>query len=133
MHPIRSHRPMNIQVPQGFWNVVFFCCGKDLAPLVPTSLSIPRRGVGREVAIKTVAKKVDYFILHPLLPVFQSCFLGETLSLTFSWPGEILLIIPRIPRHVQLQLHLGIPDPIPTKPGNFPVFLPSPGSIQVCG
>lgn len=48
---------MNTQVPQGFWNLLFFYGGKDFAPLVPISLSIPGRGVGIEVSIKTVAKK----------------------------------------------------------------------------
>lgn len=43
MHPIRSHRLVNIQVPQGIWNLMFFYGGKDFAPLVPTSLSVPRR------------------------------------------------------------------------------------------
>lgn len=47
---------MNIQVPQGFWNLLFFYGGKDFAPFVPSLLSIPRRGGGKEVSIKIVAK-----------------------------------------------------------------------------
>lgn len=83
--------------------------------------------MGREVSIKTVAKML---IISSFIRYYQFSslvFQGERVPFTFSWLLEILQIIPCFPCHVQLQLHFGIPDPIRTKPDNFPIFLPSPG------
>ncbi|KAK4828558.1 hypothetical protein QYF61_027527 [Mycteria americana] len=39
--------------------------------------------------------------------------------------GEALLVILCIPSQVQLQLHLGLPDPVPTQPGSVPILFPA--------
>ncbi|KAK4832075.1 hypothetical protein QYF61_020631, partial [Mycteria americana] len=94
---------MYVQVPQVVTNLIFPYNGRDFAPPVPVLLSIHLR-------------------------VCQSCSWGGyaffDLPFLADIPVEALLIIPCIPCQVQLQLRLGLPDPIPTQPGSIPVLFP---------
>ena len=50
MHLVRSHRLLNVQVPQVVSNLVFCYSGSGFAPLVPILQSIDSGKARREVA-----------------------------------------------------------------------------------
>jgi len=121
MHLVRSHRLMYVQVPQLVPNLIFPYSGRGFSPLVPILQSIDSGGARREVASRRLREKncgVPQPFPHLLILGHHSCSSGGyaffNLLFLVDIPVESHLVIISIPCQVQLQPHLGTPDPIPT-------------------
>ena len=111
-------------------NLTFSYSGRDFAPPVPVLWSIHSRRLEREVAVKTEDKvllSTSAFSL-PIISSFPVLFIEliQVFDLPFhaDVPVEALFLILCILCQVQLQLHLGLPDPIPTQPSSVPLLVP---------
>ena len=120
---------MYVQVPQVVSNLTFSYSGRDFAPPVPVLWSIHSRGVGRETASEDRGREVVEYLSLLLICCYQFASLAHKGGCTFfdlpflvDIPVEDLLVILCIPRQVQLQLHLGLTDPI---------ILRQPGSVHI--
>ncbi|KAK4806893.1 hypothetical protein QYF61_012614 [Mycteria americana] len=114
-------------VPQGDLILV----GGTLLPQSP-SCGLSTREVWEErLPLKTEAKKLlstSAFSLSVVtsLPVLlvRGGYAFFDLPFLADLPIEPLIIILCVPCQVQLQLRLGLPDPIPTQPGSVPILFP---------
>ncbi|KAK4811032.1 hypothetical protein QYF61_015736 [Mycteria americana] len=91
--------------------------GGTLLPQSPSCGPSTREVWEERLPVKTEAKKL-------LSTSAFSSSVVTSLPVVFI-SGEALLVILCIPCQVQLQLRLGLPDPIPTQPGSIPILFPA--------